>query len=519
MALPGVSGPSLMDRPTSLTSPPVLYSLVERLRADDRLKEYAAAFPERARVSEPALALLLAALHDELGRGLVVLLAEDADARDAAEGAAWFVGSDRVGLFPSRGVRHGSGLEPPPHLVGERLRALEVLAAGGLVCASAVAVAEGIAPARAAPGDASHRTRRRAGNRCAGRAARARRVRAGRASRGARPLRGARRSRRRVPDHRPRAAPHRAVRGRGRADPRLLAVHAARAAAARPGDVIYPGDRAAPGHGRDRPRPGGGRGGAGPRAGRPRAAVRGRSRSRLAARRRARGLGRGGLRRTAARGSSRAVAVPPGAAVLVRRAASRARGARPVGGRARARRAAPARARRRRLVPTPRRGASPAAAAPPGEAQLLEHGETPDGPLVRRVAGPPRLRLARPRVRAAPGHAGLPQASVARDHRAGACAPELLGSPDGRLRRPRGPRRRAAEELRDEGGGRASRATTCCSPSAATTASTCPTSRSARSAATSAPTRRRRPCPSSAARRGTTSRAVPGSTCARWPAT
>src|SRR5579871_6539047 len=148
-----------MDRPV-LTSPPVLYSLVERLRADDRLKEYAAAFPERARVSEPALALLLAALHDELGRGLVVLLAEDADARDAAEGAAWFVGSDRVGLFPSRGVRHGSGLEPPPHLVGERLRALEVLAAGGLVCASAVAVAEGIAPVgqrpatlRIAPGD------------------------------------------------------------------------------------------------------------------------------------------------------------------------------------------------------------------------------------------------------------------------------------------------------------------------------------------------------------------------------
>jgi transcription-repair coupling factor (superfamily II helicase) len=139
-----------MDRPT-LSSPPVLYSLVERLRADDRLREFAAALPARARVSEPALPLLLAALHDELGRGLVVLLSEDADARDAAEGVAWFVGGERVGLFPSRGVRHGSGLEPPPHLVGERLRALEVLAAGGLVCASAVAVAEGIAPVRQRP--------------------------------------------------------------------------------------------------------------------------------------------------------------------------------------------------------------------------------------------------------------------------------------------------------------------------------------------------------------------------------
>ena len=38
--------------------------------------------------SEPALPLLVAALHDELGRGLLVLLAEDADARDAAEAAA-----------------------------------------------------------------------------------------------------------------------------------------------------------------------------------------------------------------------------------------------------------------------------------------------------------------------------------------------------------------------------------------------------------------------------------------------
>ena len=130
---------------------PVLYSFVERLRAEDKLREFAASLPARARVSEPALALLLAALHDELGRGLLVLLGEDADARDAAEGAAWFIGGEPVGLFPSRGVRHGSGLEPPPHLVGERLRALEVLAAGGLVCASAVALAEGIAPATQRP--------------------------------------------------------------------------------------------------------------------------------------------------------------------------------------------------------------------------------------------------------------------------------------------------------------------------------------------------------------------------------
>ena len=45
----------------------------------------------------------------------------------------------------------GSGLEPPPHLVGERARALDVLAAGGLVSASAAALAEGMPPLEARP--------------------------------------------------------------------------------------------------------------------------------------------------------------------------------------------------------------------------------------------------------------------------------------------------------------------------------------------------------------------------------
>ncbi|HEY3961097.1 MAG TPA: transcription-repair coupling factor [Gaiellaceae bacterium] len=130
---------------------PVLYTFVERLRAHERLGEFAAALPARARVSEPVLPLLLAALHEETGRGLVVVLAEDTDARDAADAASWFVGEDQVALFPSRGVHWGSGLEPPPHLAGERARALDVLARGGLVCASAVALAEGIPPAAERP--------------------------------------------------------------------------------------------------------------------------------------------------------------------------------------------------------------------------------------------------------------------------------------------------------------------------------------------------------------------------------
>src|SRR4051812_49774461 len=131
---------------------PILHPFVEALRESERLKGFAEAFPAPARVSEPALPLLLAALHEELNRPLVLLAPEDQDARDAAEGAAWFLGEERVALLPSRGVHWGSGLDPAPHLVGERARALDVLEAGGLVCASAAALAEPVPPADLPPG-------------------------------------------------------------------------------------------------------------------------------------------------------------------------------------------------------------------------------------------------------------------------------------------------------------------------------------------------------------------------------
>src|SRR5256714_7779409 len=126
---------------------PILHAFVRELLEHERLQAFADALPAaRARVSEPALPLVVATLHERLGRGLVLLCAEDADARDAAEAAGWFLGDERVGLLPSRGVRWESGLQPPPHLVGERARALHVLAAGGLVCASPAAAAEGVPP-------------------------------------------------------------------------------------------------------------------------------------------------------------------------------------------------------------------------------------------------------------------------------------------------------------------------------------------------------------------------------------
>jgi transcription-repair coupling factor (superfamily II helicase) len=130
---------------------PILHPFVEMLRESERLKGFAEAFPAAARVSEPALPLLLAALHEELDRPLVLLAPEDQDARDAAEGAAWFLGEERVAMLPSRGVHWGSGLDPAPHLVGERARALDILAAGGLVVASAAALAEPMPPVAARP--------------------------------------------------------------------------------------------------------------------------------------------------------------------------------------------------------------------------------------------------------------------------------------------------------------------------------------------------------------------------------
>ena len=138
-----------MDQVIATTTP--LAALVDELRRHERFQRFVAALPTRARVSEPVLPLLLAALHAESAHPLLVLLPDDADARDAAEAASWYAGSATVALLPSRGVGWESGLTPPPHLVGERYRALDVLAAGGLVCASARALAEGLPPADARP--------------------------------------------------------------------------------------------------------------------------------------------------------------------------------------------------------------------------------------------------------------------------------------------------------------------------------------------------------------------------------
>jgi transcription-repair coupling factor (superfamily II helicase) len=130
---------------------PVLHAFVSELVEHEKLVEFANDLPQRARVSEASLPVVLASLHERLERALVCLVPEDVDARDAADAVAWFLGDDVVGTLPSRGVSWESGLEPPPHLVGERARALHVLERGGLVVASARGLAEELPPSAARP--------------------------------------------------------------------------------------------------------------------------------------------------------------------------------------------------------------------------------------------------------------------------------------------------------------------------------------------------------------------------------
>jgi transcription-repair coupling factor (superfamily II helicase) len=142
------AAPPVVDQPAPLRA------LALELARSERLAAFLAdGGGARARVSEPLLPILLAAwwLAQEPRRGLVCLLPEDADARDAAEAAGWYLGADAVGLLASRGVSYESGLAPPPHLVGERARALEVVQRGGLVCVSALGFAQGLPPPEARP--------------------------------------------------------------------------------------------------------------------------------------------------------------------------------------------------------------------------------------------------------------------------------------------------------------------------------------------------------------------------------
>ena len=154
--------PLTLDASTeeAASAPAGLAAVRLALAAGEEVRRFAGelgrAVPPAARVSEPLLAPLAAALWSlrsgEERRGLALLVADDDAARELAEAASWYLpGDDGVGFLPSRGVAYGSGLDPAPHLVGERARALELLARGGLVVVSADALAERVPPRDARP--------------------------------------------------------------------------------------------------------------------------------------------------------------------------------------------------------------------------------------------------------------------------------------------------------------------------------------------------------------------------------
>ena len=210
-------------------TPTPLAGLVRELAASERFAAFVDAFPANARVSEPALPLLLTALHATLDRALVCVLAEDEDARDAAEAVGWFVDPatrcapaeprrpGRVGArVPGTSRRRASTRPGRPARRRPRLRLRP--------CArrrhAAVRGSDGGHPA-----DARRPTRSRHARRGAG----TRRVRARGARRRPRSDRGSRRPRRHLPEHRARATSSGVLRRRHRAHPRVLAVHAAHA--------------------------------------------------------------------------------------------------------------------------------------------------------------------------------------------------------------------------------------------------------------------------------------------------
>ena len=103
----------------------------------------------RAFVSQSLRPYLLAALIDrEPEHPAIVVAGDDRAARDLAAGLRTWLAPRTVRYYPSRGVTYESHLAPPPHLVGQRIAALDALldpdpgAAAPVVVVSAVALSE-----------------------------------------------------------------------------------------------------------------------------------------------------------------------------------------------------------------------------------------------------------------------------------------------------------------------------------------------------------------------------------------
>ena len=100
----------------------------------------------QAFVSKSLRPFLLAALLDrDPGVPAIVVAGDDRAARDLASGLRAWLAPRTVRFYPSRGVTYESHLAPPPHLVGQRIAALDALldaAQSPVVVVSATALSE-----------------------------------------------------------------------------------------------------------------------------------------------------------------------------------------------------------------------------------------------------------------------------------------------------------------------------------------------------------------------------------------
>jgi len=117
-----------------------LAALREAVRSSDR-------GPVDAYVSAAMRPYMLAALiggeDGEAGGPVLVVSADDRSARDLAGDLKAFLAPRPVHIYPSRGTTFESHLDPPPHLAGLRIAAMNALAdPSAVVVASAIALAE-----------------------------------------------------------------------------------------------------------------------------------------------------------------------------------------------------------------------------------------------------------------------------------------------------------------------------------------------------------------------------------------
>jgi transcription-repair coupling factor (superfamily II helicase) len=129
-----------------------LRPLLEIAADSERLRALRDALPGsdgkavEAYVSASLRPYLLAALIDSEGPDsgpVVVVAADDRSARDLAGDLKAFLAPRPVHIYPSRGTTFESHLDPPPHLAGLRIAAMNALAdPSSVVVASAIALAE-----------------------------------------------------------------------------------------------------------------------------------------------------------------------------------------------------------------------------------------------------------------------------------------------------------------------------------------------------------------------------------------